>query len=147
MAQGFAKAAQYFRGLHARIIAEVSKAEEETIKDALFISRAYSRGRYSTEQLRKMGHPYAVRRPAPPANPAIINLQTGELLQEWLTISPRIVSGEIVTTLKNNAPYAKYMWGTKRMISRPIIDTISAKLAPIRLKRLQRALDKALEVK
>jgi hypothetical protein len=96
------------------------KIEADTARQAILIAREVSSGRFSTEDLRRMGHPYSRRHPNPPADPAIINRQSGRFWRGWSVVGPVITGDRSRVTLTNSAPYADYLkTGTRRMIARP----------------------------
>lgn len=124
---------------------EVREAEKAAAQHALQIARMLSSGPYSSAQLRRMGHPYSAARPRPPADPAIINRQTGRFLAGWRIQGPRKTTKGLVTKLINDAPQAARLdRGTSRMIARPIRARIMALLAGERRRLHDRAIRKGL---
>jgi len=87
---------------------------------------------------------YSTAQPAPPMNPAIINLQTGRLSRSWQTRTTAHKDGPR-TTLWNTAPYAYKMLGTARMIPRPILQEVFRLEQQPRLRRLAEAKTRALQ--
>jgi hypothetical protein len=124
---------------------ELRNAEKENLKDGLQIAKVYSTGTYSLETLRKMGHPYAKRHPRPPADPGIINYQSGLFKRSWKKTLGTWSGNKLHSEIRNNAPYAGFLdKGTDLMIRRPIRDRVIKALAPRRMIRLHKAVKKAL---
>ena len=125
---------------------EVREAERQAGQRGLEIARQLSGGSFSRAQLRAMGHPYAARRPRPPADPAIVNRQTGRFQAAWKLQGPRKTAKGLVTKLVNNAPQAGALdRGTARMIARPIRVKLLALLALERRRLHDRAVRTALK--
>lgn len=83
-------------------------------------ARVSSSGPYSLAMLRRMGHPYSRRRPRPPMDPGIVNRQTGRFLRAWGRSDAHWDSGRRTVNVANFSDRAEYMFGTRRMIARPI---------------------------
>lgn len=116
----------------------VRDAERQSAQSALEIARELSSGRFSTAQLRALGHPYRIGG-VPPQDPAIINRQSGRFYHGWRIIPPRQSQGGLVTRLVNDSPQAKRLSrGTSRMIARPILQRIAERTRP-RRRALYRA--------
>lgn len=125
--------------------AAVREAERQSAQEALQWARTLSSGSLSRRQLRALGHPYAVRAPRPPGDPAIINLQSGRFLASWRVSGPRRTAGGLSTRLVNTAPWARFLSsGTGRMIARPILARIRQRLAASRRRRHLQAVRQAL---
>ena len=94
----------------------------------------------STQQLRKLGHPYAKRDPRPPVRAHILNKQAGLLYSSWKVNVRRYPDGATVSVV-NTAPYAKYMTaeGTTKMIGRPIFDEALKRTQEQRQRNLHNA--------
>jgi hypothetical protein len=123
----------------------VREAERESAYEALRLAREFSSGPFSTALLRKMGHPYARRKPNPPQDPAIINRQSGDFINAWRVSGPRQTTTGLKTKLINDVRYAIYLQnGTETMIERPIREKILSALAPIRRRIYQRKLKEQL---
>jgi len=84
---------------------------------------------------------YARRNPRPPADPAIINVQSGVFRSAW-TVRQE-ASGKWV--LENDSPHADFMHGTKLMIRRPILDRVEAWARPVLERNVTEALRRALD--
>lgn len=122
----------------AEVDKAVRRAEKESAENALQIARELSSGKFSSFQLRMMGHPYRIGG-VPPADPAIINRQTGRFYHGWRVLPPRKSESGILTQLVNESPYARYLLrGTSRMIARPILVRIRERAEP-RRRALYRA--------
>lgn len=112
------------------ILFGVDKAVQDsgvkTGRYALDVARLLSEGPFTTARLRQMGHPYRTIRPNPPADPAIVNRQSGEFLVGWRIANPRGVFGRYRAELVNDAPHARLLFeGTFYMIRRPILERIN----------------------
>lgn len=128
-----------------RLEGELIKAETATIAQARDEARALSGGPYTLAMLRAMGHPYARRNPKPPMHSGIINRQSGRFYKSWAARSPRVTGDGIASGLSNRAPYSGYLGsGTKRMIKRPTVELIYARIAAQRRARIARAFARAL---
>lgn len=94
-------------------------------------AREYSNLRcHSLADLRRMGHPYATRDPAPPHWP-YIHTQSGKFLAKWY--SRTSARGNDFTIEFGNASGKLAVWleeGTKKMISRPIMARIIREMRP-----------------
>lgn len=95
----------------------------------------------STKQLAQMGHPYARRqfrgkgrsegrmqaRYALPAEAYNINRQSGKLFAGWAS-SVQITGGQTIISITNSQDYFRWLSkGTRKMISRPIIEVALAR--------------------
>src|SRR5262245_1459076 len=84
----------------------IRKAEQEAAQEALRIARRLSSGPFTAAYLRRHGHPYSRRHGArPPADPAIINAQTGAFRAAWRVTNTRRTSRGLQTRLVNDSPY------------------------------------------
>jgi hypothetical protein len=120
---------------------EVRRAETEILAQAQRMAVDLSSGGYTSAMLRRMGHPYATRRPAPPQSAAIINAQTGLFRGSWRTSGPRRTGSGFKSTLENTAGYAALLFqGTEVMIPRPIRERIAARMRALRYRRHRKAL-------
>ena len=131
-----------------RLETNLMRAEQESIEEAEQEARQLSSGPFSSEQLRKMRHPYARRAPHPPGdNPGIINKQSGEFLEGWEIEEPRTTGdGTIVSRVFNNSPNADRLAnGTKRMIRRPLPRRLRERIAATRNRRIQDAIRKTIQ--
>lgn len=101
--------------------AAIREAETECLRLAKEEAEHFSSGPYKAAQLRAMGHPYGWGR-TPPADPAVLNKQTGRFFQAWRIRLPEKSLEGLSGALINDTPYASYFpSGTERMIPRPIL--------------------------
>lgn len=122
-----------------KYVEEVRAAVRDNANLVYVKARQFSQRRFfSLAQLRKMGHPYAVRNPRPPVRAHIINRQSGALYGAWRVNVKKNPDG-ITCTVMNTAPWAKYMLGTKKMIARPILDEAVARTKAERDRNLHNA--------
>lgn len=123
-------------------------AERESAQEALRIARQLSSGPLTTAHLRRMGHPYAKRRPNPAIDAAIINVQTGRFRDAWRIIGPRKTSAGLRTRLVNDSPYAGFLAsGTATMIERPIEARLRERVQRQRAQSLVRGIERALRTR
>lgn len=137
-------AAQVLRQVARQIPIELRKAEAGNAKTARDIAVKLSSGTITTQKLRRMGHPYAVRDPQTPLRPDIINKQTGVFRDSWKAGQPETHFGALVTRVQNVASYSGFMRGTRTLIPRPIVEEIEQELQPVRKERIQQAIKAAL---
>jgi hypothetical protein len=122
----------YFRRRSTAFQPFARAAEKEAAEETLKVLRELSSGPYSSARLREMGHPYRLGG-SPPADPAVINAQSGKFRAAWVVQPPRKKADGLSTRIVNTAPYAVYLLsGTDRMIARPILARMREKLRPIR---------------
>jgi hypothetical protein len=108
-------------------------------------ARAHSEGPYSAAALAAMGHPYSRRRPRPPLDPAVINVQTGRFLGSWSWELPQARGGDLTTTVRNNDPKADELaTGTSRMIARPLPEKVLGENERAITAEFERAMERAL---
>lgn len=139
-----AEAAQHFYRAARALEKHIETAEEETLQEAYETAIRLSQGRYSLQKLARMGHPYARAHPRPPQDEAIINAQSRRFLMSWGK-SRTVWNGDgTLSMLVNDAPHAKYLYGTSLMIPRPIVDRIAESVLVSRRRRLAEAVRKAL---
>jgi hypothetical protein len=113
-----------------RLSREVRVAERKSAENAIEIARELSSGRFSSAQLRRMGHPYRLSGTSP-QDAAIMNRQSGQFYRGWRIIAPRKAGDEIRTSLVNDSPHARLLLrGTSRMIARPILTRIRERAEP-----------------
>jgi hypothetical protein len=126
--------------------ANAMAAERQTMAFALQEARRLSGGPFKTAMLRAMGHPYAKRRPRPPIDAAIINKQSNVFRRSWRVVPPRQAGKEMVSTLSNIAPYARFLFeGTRLMIMRPTLLKIRKRVAAFRHKQYRSLLKKSFK--
>lgn len=129
---------------------ELRKAEMISIAAVQSEAKRLSKGSFSTEALNRMGNPYARRRPRPPADPAMINLQTGDFLRGWRRKTGTWRGGVLTCTAFNISPHAELLekGGTSSslMIARPLVQRVlqSPALRAGRKARLRDAIRKVL---
>ena len=125
------RALQTVRSLRREARREVVWAVDRAVKGALEDARAMSSGPFSLAQLRRLGHPYAVRNAGLFSfAPAVVNLQSGEFRRAWQADAPKVSdSGTRVTArLSNQSGVADYLqYGTQFMVPRPIKQAVEAK--------------------
>ena len=104
-------------------VKEVQQALKKNTKVVYTKARQFSQRRFaSLADLRRMGHPYAAKRPGRlPVAAHIINKQLGKFHRSWhwnFIVGTNMAKG----TIWNAAPYAKYFTRkTKYMIERPVL--------------------------
>lgn len=151
-----------FRGSPAQCAAELGRrimalkvglmaAERQNLIDGVKLAQEASSGPYSSKVLAEKGHPYSLRNPNPPQDPAIVNFQTGDFFRGWKSRVPRVQGGNIVSKIVNIDPKAQDVaqgisTGRKLSVPRPIVNHIMKQLRPIRLRRLQQAVRSALKL-
>lgn len=122
----------------------------ETIKEAQGMAKGLSQGTYKTVTLAEMGHPYASRRPRPPDDPAIINLQTGDFMRGWRRRTGNWSSGSLSCFVFNVSAHAALLEKAggpgSLQIARPLVMRLvsSPSLRRARLRRLSLAIRKVL---
>jgi hypothetical protein len=130
-----------FRRMANTLEGYVREAEKASGQYALEEARRLSMGTYSSAMLRALGFPYSRRRPRPPQDPAIINMQSGQFLFGWRLRAPRVDGGVMRTRLVNVAPHAKFLpHGTRKMIARPFEKRIRERVETRRLRLMRAAL-------
>ncbi len=124
--------AAYFRRREKVLLPFARAAEKESATETLRVLQELSSGPYSTSRLAQMGHPYRIGG-TPPADPAVINVQTGGFRAAWIVRPPRRSANGLSTRIVNTAPYAVFLLsGTEKMIARPILGRMRERLRPIR---------------
>lgn len=128
-----------------RIVDEAFRAEVANAEDAIHELMLYSAGQFSLAQLAAMGHPYR-RGGQPPQDPAIINRQTGLYAASWEQDGPKWAGDHIVTTIENTAPEAAFLTaqGTRKMIGRPIVESVAEEIRERCEERRRQAMERAL---
>lgn len=150
-ARSTARAAQAFRALAERYREEVLRAESESAVEALEAAIEQTSGTLSTRQLRRMGHPYALRAPQTPVDPGRSNDQGGGLAQSWQIRPPRLVGDAVETHVVNRHPDARWLKRSTRpgwrgpMVPRPIVAAVLETIQPQRQQRLKAAARAALQ--
>ena len=116
-----------------------AKAQVDRMK---FVAESLSAGPLTTAALRKLGNPYARRRPinSAPLPDYVINMQSGDFRALWVTRVQKTRIGWTVT-LYNTSDHAKFLMGTRNMRFRPILEEIDRRTAaglPQDVKRIVR---------
>lgn len=130
-----------------RFVGGIEQSEADRIKQ---IAIRFSSGTYQSawlaQQARLRGAGlYAVADPAPPADPSIINAQSGALRSGWQLTIRRTGDGT-ETDIRNSVPYFDYLLhGTSKMIARPIIEAILKQSRLERTSRLHSATEQAMK--
>jgi hypothetical protein len=147
------------RGSPADIAAEIGRrraalpgalrsAEMETIKKAQETARRLSTGGYKTAALTAMGHPYSKRKPNPPADPGIINLQSEDLYRGWRRKTGNWSGGTLFSYVFNTSAHAVLIeaGGTSAslQIARPLVEKVKRTIRVGRIRRLRAAIRKVL---
>jgi hypothetical protein len=126
---------------------EVEGAMQDCADMVLRKAQEYSSNRYfSLRELRKMGHPYAVRYgPASAGIPDfLVNYQSGRFWGSWQAAILRRSGTDYEISVTNTAPWATYLiTGTKKMRQRPIIEAAFEATKEERDARLAQAVRKA----
>lgn len=117
----------------------LTKVERENAKQLKVRLVEFSSGPYKTAwlqaQARKRGAGlYSRRAPAPPANPGIINAQTGRLKASWFS-SVGTTGWTWETQVKNSSPEFEFMGGTSKMIPRMVVQLAMERERQARLQR------------
>lgn len=123
------------------------RAETESVKEAQKIAISLSKGAYSSLELARMGHPYAKRRPRPPADPGIINKQTGQFLGGWRRKTGNWSGGTLFSSAFNISLHAKLLEAAPKrssQIARPLPSLVLPRIRRTRMARLQAAIGKVL---
>lgn len=136
------------------LVKELLRAQNQTLKDGLTYAKAASQGPYKQKQLDAMGPPgpYSKRRPHPPADPAIINKQTGRLWRSWKMDSAFLWGGSILGRFYNTSPEAEDFdedearHHNKFMMPRPIQKLLREAILRPRRQHLRDAVKKALKL-
>ncbi len=114
------------------------QAEAASAAEALHIARELSSGTRAAAQLRAAGHPYRVGGSGPPLP---INRQSGRFYAAWRIVGPRATRAGLKTSIVNADRKARWlMRGTRRMMARPVLAALRAKIAAARAKRHRQAL-------
>jgi hypothetical protein len=135
--------------LPVRVQNEIIDAEMATATTGRAIAHAQTMGPFKTAFLRKHRPGlYSRNKPRPPADPALINSQSGVLAQGWRHRQGMRASGDVVTVIENDSESAKWIAGSgmgrSKMMRRPVEERIAERLTPIRMENLKDALRRAL---
>lgn len=129
----------------------ILRAEESSAHAAKTTAIRLSHGPLKTEHLQRMAREfnkgrglYSTAAPAPPMNPAIVNLQSGRFSRSWQTRVTWNGAGTSMT-LWNTAPYAKFLLGTNKTIARLILQEVVRQERAARQNRLREAKSRALK--
>jgi hypothetical protein len=147
------------RGTPAQVAAEIGRraaalkpaireAERLTLIDVQAEAKRFSQGGYKTDVLAQMGHPYAKRRPRPPQDTAIINLQTGDLFRGWRRRTGNWRGGTLSSFVFNVSRDAALVEAMGQRgspsIRRPLTERIPPLVRRVRLARLRAAIRKVI---
>lgn len=127
-----------FRRAADELPRQVEAANLQLLQEALRRARGLSSGRYSSAQLRRLGHPYR-HGGHPPMDPSVVNRQSGRFGQSW-RLTP---DSKGIENIDPKAPLL--LGGTSRMIRRPLLDRVYAWLAQEAPKRLAAAAARAFK--
>lgn len=89
---------------------------EKLAREVKVFAVKQSSGGLSLGAMQKMGHPFARRHPKPLADPAVINVQTGQFRANWRTLVAR--DEALIINADRVADFLER--GTKTMVNRPI---------------------------
>ena len=120
----------------------LAAAEGASLKQAKALAVTLSSGTLTRAELRRRGHPYAVRNPTSP-NPQVINAQSGAFRAAWVVRAPVVTGGGVVSSVANISAPARYMGGTRFMVARPLPEAVQAAVRAARLVRTRRAVERA----
>lgn len=148
MRNEFVKAARDLRKYAKDVQKAIEKANQRTAKAGLKEAVKSSSGTTTLAQLRKEGHPYAVRWStmyhAPGTrvyrNPAIINSQSGDFVRDWKIVYNVKTREPIIINFSEVAGFLE--GGTKKMFARPIEDRIIAAMSKVGIDNLDREVQK-----
>lgn len=103
------------------------RAADSEKRKMLFLAQSLSGGRLTKKDLRRLGHPYAVRLPvdSAPTPDFIINRQRGDFARGWKARAQRTSKGWTVT-LWNDSPESAFLMGgpKSKMRARRIMQEI-----------------------
>ena len=120
----------------------LAAAEGAALKQAKALAVTLSSGTLTRAELRRRGHPYAVRNPTSP-NPQVINAQ-GSVFRNSFQIVPTTFSGRMVSSVINVADYSGYLAnGTRFMVKRPLPEAVQSAVRAPRLARTFAAVERA----
>lgn len=110
---------------------------------------ALSSGPYKLITLRKMGHPYSAARPNPPADPAIINVQTGNFRRSWSVKTGSFNGGTMRSFVINDSPEAGFLMAggsaDSRMMQRPIKNAVKIFIRSYRIGYIREGIREAFK--
>lgn len=133
-------------GVGDRMRRRITAAEEESARAGREALVERSSGTLTRRDLMRMGHPFAVRAPQTPLDPARINHQKDGSFRDAWEQEPATVTAEAVEVrVVNRDPAAQWMHGTVKMVARPIVDAVRAEQAADRRRRLDEAAADALK--
>jgi hypothetical protein len=141
-----AQLAEFYRSYARRLKANVAAAERESAAQLKKAALAQSSGTITTKVLRRMGHPFALRSPQTPVDPAKINRQSGEFKSGWRTIPMRATQAGTRTGVVNATLHARYLKQAgeagSSSVARPIAREILLQVRADRRSRLRAALQR-----
>lgn len=113
------------------VVTAANRAGESTAQVVLKAAREQSSGTVKAHQFRERtgdDHPFAKRHGTPLLPVAVLNVQSGRLLESWEIRRIVTFNGQILYVVRNSAPYAQHLqFGTKSMFARPLVPAIQAK--------------------
>lgn len=128
-------AQRLFERLERQVDDAVEHGFERVLDRGLILARKQTSGRRSLAELRRLDRPYARRHGSPLLDPALVNMQSGELLSRWFTTTwgspiPGIALGPGARTgaIINDAPVTQHLEGTRVMFRRPVAEAVEKKL-------------------
>ena len=134
----------------------ILRAEYKTAQVGQKQAVKQSSGRIKSDQLRKEGHPYAVKWTvrgkwfyqgvtAPYRDPSIINDQSGDFRKDWKIVTVNLTkSGGWM--IVNYSPIAEYLAdGTRYMVKRPLEDKVIDAMKKVRISNLDKAVSSAMK--
>ncbi|MCW3053296.1 MAG: hypothetical protein JWN14_2466 [Chthonomonadales bacterium] len=123
-------------------------AERQTILAVQTEAKRLSSGNYSSATLAKMGHPYSKKRPRPPQDPGIINLQSGNFQRGWRRQTGSWSGGALSSFVFNVSREGVLLeaGGSSRstQIRRDLVSLVLPTIRRARRQRLSDAIRKAL---
>lgn len=142
------QAAAHLVLLEQKVVENIRDAEMETAIHGRAIALSLTSGPFKTAYLRKFRPGlYSKAAPRPPADPALINIQSGLLNRSW-QLSQETIGPHIVTSIFNESEHARFIAASggpgSKMMKRPIEERIAERLAPVRIRNLSEAIRKAL---
>jgi hypothetical protein len=144
MLKSFAELARKMDRKVTALQREVIAAERKTLDVAQSAFVKLSSGTMTGRQRRMLGYPYSRKNPNGGVDPAYINSLTGNFRRGWVKTAPRLRNGMISSSVVNRSKEADYMFGTRRMVQRPIDAKVASAIKSIRLTNLRNAIVRGL---
>ena len=141
-----AELADFVESIPERMRRRITEVEEESARLAQAALTERSSGTLTRRDLARMGHPFAVRAPITPVDPANINHHPGGGFQDaWEQESAQVSPDAVTVRVVNRDPAGRRMGGTAKMIKRPIVEAVRQELAADRKRRLAAAAAQVLK--